>query len=264
MPWNCERRNRHDLPSHLDAAPYIPALRCHGNDRQSAYPRPRLRGSVYFSFVHIYRLRRQLADALDTRVTEARGAGRKKSHHRATETQRKPKIGYCVGRAPRLPGVRPQRLGRARRETSRKRSNSRILWIHHNAPLPEHRLNAQGLWAGWHPASADFHPQLLARVGRPIANRPSNALPLHSAATPQAVTEQLSAVSSWIRLTIVVWASSPGGPYKIAAARKASGVQQYLSSAVVLHRGGQWTSVPSPISVLSNFFIFLRVSVPLW
>jgi len=35
------------------------------------------------------------------------------------KSQRKPKIGDCVGRAPRLPGVRPQRLRRARREHSR-------------------------------------------------------------------------------------------------------------------------------------------------
>ena len=68
---NCERRHAHDLPSHLDVAPHIPARCRHGNDRRSLHPRPRLRGSVYFSFVHIYRLRRQLADALDTRVIVA-------------------------------------------------------------------------------------------------------------------------------------------------------------------------------------------------
>src|SRR5580698_10161997 len=37
-------------------------------------------------------------------------------HHGATEIQREPKIGNRIGRAPRLPRVWPQRLGRARRE----------------------------------------------------------------------------------------------------------------------------------------------------
>ena len=68
MPWNCERRNRHDLPFPLDLAPDRPALCRHRDDRRSPHPRPRLRGSVYFSFVHIYRRRGQLGDVLDTRV----------------------------------------------------------------------------------------------------------------------------------------------------------------------------------------------------